>query len=94
MMTFARSDDGDIVTLGWLRKQALKGLLAVGVIIVGAAWRLSAQNSALREDVKDAKEAIPRIEARLDALVAAVQAGNKTQDSLLILMAERERRGR
>lgn len=94
MMILARADDGEIVTLGWLRKQALIWLGGIVIVALAATWRLSAQTTELKRDVREAREAIPRIERRLDELTAAVERSNKIQDSMLTLMAERERRGR
>ena len=84
----------DVVTYGWLQRQALLWLGGIFLAAVAATWRLSAQTTELKRDVQEAKEAIPRIEAQLQALTAAVQRGNHTQDSMVTLMTDRERRAR
>ena len=96
-----RSDDSDVVTLGWLRKQALRFLLWVSpviVVAVGFTWNLSAQNSELHRDIQDAKAAIPRIEAqlqetnaKLEILTSELRKSNKTQDSLIVWMSYQRR---
>lgn len=86
-----RKTDG-VVTYAWLQKQALMWLGSIFLLTVGAAWTISAQVSDLRRDVQEAKDAIPRIEQQLDALIAAQRQSNKTQDSLLAVFTDRERR--
>lgn len=88
----ALPDDTEILTLGWLRKQALIWLLGfIGVALV-ATWRLSAQTADLKRDVAEAKAAIPEVVQQVQSLNEEVRLLRKGQDSLITLMTDRERR--
>lgn len=87
-----RRQSDTVVTYAWLQRQVLIWLGSAFLLGMSAAWKLSAQNSDVRRDVQDAKDAIPRIEQQLAILTHEVQRGNKTQDSLLAIFADRERR--